>query len=465
MRKTALLAICMCILVGAVQAAVITGVTASGGGDGGALYYPEQITNGSPTASGWGGTSGNFWFNAPIWNTSAWYEFDLGGTYDLDTMDIINGGQPTLEGRSLKTVDIQVSSDGGATYTDVHTAIDLTIMPTGYADGDTMALTDTLAMGGVTADHVRINLYAPTNGGTHSSGNVYYLLNEVRFVDTTLPILSGCCYISDLSVFASQWLDDGLVGEDCVAPPEWDLNDDCSVSFSDFAVIAKSWLWACRETFEELMAKGHPTLIPTHRLSEQWWADRHQEILDRVQQGNVDIIFLGDSITHGWIWCQNIWGQYFGTNAVNMGFGGDGTQHALWRIENGEVDGISPDVAVVNIGHNNTPSGSPQQIGDAIKAICLDLREKLPDTEILLLGIFPAREPDDPIRETITQTNIIASEIAHCEMIHYLDIGDQFLLPDGSVDPALMSDLIHPTGAGYQVWAEAMAPLLAELMD
>ena len=243
------------------------------------------------------------------------------------------------------------------------------------------------------------------------------------------------------------------------------MNDDCSVNFSDFAVVGERWLWGCRETFEELMAKGHGAVVPAHQLSVEWWATRHQEILDRVQQGNVDIIFLGDSITHGWIWAPNLWEESFGTNAVNMGFSGDGTQHVLWRMENGEIDGISPEVAVVLIGVNNTPSSSPEQIADGIKAICLNLRKKLPETEVLLLGIFPAETLDLSIRETIIQTNIIASEIAHCEMIHYLDIGDQFLLPNGDVDPALMSDLIHPTGAGYQVWAEAMAPLLAELMD
>ena len=210
----------------------------------------------------------------------------------------------------------------------------------------------------------------------------------------------------------------------------------------------------------------HSAVTPAHRLD--WWGLRHQQVLDRIKKGNVDLIFIGDSITHSW---ENaggkIWDQYYGKrNAVNMGFGGDTTQHVLWRLQNGEIDGISPRVAVVMIGTNNSngDDNTAEEIADGIKAICRTLRTKLPRTKILLMAIFPRGQEPSPQREKNDKASQIASKIADGRMIHYININNKFLAKDGSVPKEIMPDYLHPNGKGYEIWAEAIEPKLAELM-
>jgi len=214
------------------------------------------------------------------------------------------------------------------------------------------------------------------------------------------------------------------------------------------------------------------TLTTEDWESQDWWTPRHDSILKRVSEGNVDLVFLGDSITHHWTegffvgTGQEIWKQYYGhRNAVNMGFAGDDTRNVLWRLINGEVDGISPKLVVVMIGTNNT--GDPQtieNIGDGVIAIVNTLRQKLPQTKVLLLGIFPRAENPGPLRDKIAKINQHASKVADGEMVHYLDIGAKFLNPDGTMSPDIMPDYVHPSEKGYQIWAEAIEPKVSELM-
>jgi beta-glucosidase len=210
----------------------------------------------------------------------------------------------------------------------------------------------------------------------------------------------------------------------------------------------------------------HSAVTPAHRLD--WWGLRHQQILERIKEGHVDLIFIGDSITHGW---ENkgskIWDQYYGKrNAVNMGFGGDTTQHVLWRLEHGEIDGISPKVAVVMIGTNNSngDDNTAEEIADGIKAICQTLRTKLPRTKILLMAIFPREHEPSPQREKNDKASQIASKIADGKMIHYININDKFLAEDGSLSKKIMPDYLHPNSKGYKIWAEAIEPELAKMM-
>lgn len=208
----------------------------------------------------------------------------------------------------------------------------------------------------------------------------------------------------------------------------------------------------------------HSAVTPAHRLS--WWGLRHRQILDRIKKGNVDLIFIGDSIVHRWEGKgKKIWDQYYGKrNAVNMGFGGDTTQHVLWRLEHGEIDNISPKVAVVMIGTNNSHVNTAEEIADGIKAICKILRKKLPKTKILLMAIFPRGQEPSPQRDTNNKASEIASEIADGKMIHYININHRFLAEDGSLPKEIMPDYLHPNAKGYKIWAEAIEPKLAELM-
>ncbi len=213
-------------------------------------------------------------------------------------------------------------------------------------------------------------------------------------------------------------------------------------------------------------AEKHSAIAPAHRHS--WWTLRHWAVNERVKQGNVDMIFIGDSITHSW---ENngkeVWQKYYGNRkAVNLGFSGDRTQHVLWRLDNGNIDGISPKVAVIMIGTNNSngDDNTAEEIADGIIAICKKLRAKLPRMKILLLAVFPRAEKPCPQREKIAKANKTASKIADGKMIHYLDIGPKFLQPDKSILKEIMPDYLHLTPRGYQIWAEAIEPTIAKLM-
>ena len=213
-------------------------------------------------------------------------------------------------------------------------------------------------------------------------------------------------------------------------------------------------------------AEKHSAIAPAHRHS--WWMLRHWAVNERVRQGDVDMIFIGDSITHSW---ENngkeVWQKYYGhRKVVNLGFSGDRTQHVLWRLDNGNIDGISPKVAVIMIGTNNSnrDDNTAEEIADGIIAICKKLRAKLPKTKILLLAVFPRAEKPCPQREKIAKANKIASKIADGKMIHYLDIGPKFLQPDKSISKEIMPDFLHLTPRGYQIWAEAIEPTIAKLM-
>jgi len=215
-----------------------------------------------------------------------------------------------------------------------------------------------------------------------------------------------------------------------------------------------------------LEGKSHAAVTPAHRFN--WWGGRHEAILERIQKGNVDLIFIGDSITHSWEnGGKELWNKYYAPrNAVNMGFGGDRTEHVLWRLDNGEVDGISPKLAVLMIGTNNSNGNdyTAEEIADGIKAICRRIRQKLPKTKILILTIFPRGAQPSPQREKNATASRLASQIAHGKMIHYLDINDKFLTKDGTLSKDIMPDLLHPNARGYKIWAEAIESVVAKLM-
>ena len=188
----------------------------------------------------------------------------------------------------------------------------------------------------------------------------------------------------------------------------------------------------------------------------------------RVKQGNVDLLVIGDSITQGWEGAgKETWDKYYkDRNAVNLGISGDQTQHVLWRLENGNIDGISPKLAMLMIGTNNSNAKqSSEDVAAGVKAIVELLREKLPQTKILLLGIFPRGADDqDPKRQTNMKANEIISKLADNKMIVYLDISDKFLDSDHKLSKDIMPDLLHPNAKGYEIWAEAVEPEVAKLM-
>src|SRR2546428_11301842 len=144
--------------------------------------------------------------------------------------------------------------------------------------------------------------------------------------------------------------------------------------------------------------KTHSAVTPAPRDAN--WMKRHESFNERVKKGNVDLLLIGDSITQGWEGSgKNVWAKFYSPrNAVNLGIGGDRTQHVLWRLDHGNVDGISPKAAVLMIGTNNSngKDNTAEQIADGIKAIVAMLREKTPKTKVLILAIFPRGEKPNP---------------------------------------------------------------------
>jgi len=191
----------------------------------------------------------------------------------------------------------------------------------------------------------------------------------------------------------------------------------------------------------------------------------HESFLSRAKQGNVDLLFLGDSITQGWHDNQ-VWQRYYGPrHAANFGIGGDRTEHILWRLANGEVEGIKPKVVVLMIGTNNAGSNSADDIASGVTAIVKDLRKRLPETHVLLLGVFPRSEKSDKLRAKLQQVNEQISKLDDGSHVTYLDIGKSFLNPDGTISREIMPDFLHLSAKGYRLWAEAMEPTLWRLLD
>ncbi len=192
----------------------------------------------------------------------------------------------------------------------------------------------------------------------------------------------------------------------------------------------------------------------------------HGQYLERAKEGNIDLLFLGDSITENWRRAPKVWKTNYGPmNVANFGIGGDRTQHVLWRIENGELDGIHPKVVVLMIGTNNSNSDAPGPIAAAIEKIVHEIQDKT-GAKVLLLAIFPRDRPSDVKNQmsTIKQVNDRIARLDDGKTIRFLDIGPKFLGEDGKLNQKLFSDGLHPNVAGYQVWADAMRPTLDAMM-
>jgi lysophospholipase L1-like esterase len=203
----------------------------------------------------------------------------------------------------------------------------------------------------------------------------------------------------------------------------------------------------------------------------KWWMPRHEEKLAlKEKMGQVDLVFLGDSITHAWdSKGKKAWDKYYTKrNALNIGFSGDRTEHVLWRLNHGAVDGINPKLVVMMIGTNNTGhrQDNPEDTALGIETILETLNEKLPETKVLLLAVFPrGSKADDKLRKINDGINDIIQDFADDEQVFYLDINHKFLKKDGTLTKQVMKDLLHPNQDQYAIWAQAIEPKVKELMN
>jgi lysophospholipase L1-like esterase len=229
----------------------------------------------------------------------------------------------------------------------------------------------------------------------------------------------------------------------------------------------------------------HHTVLaaePISRMSLSWWRDRHEAKLEELHTRRVDLLFLGDSITQDyevsgppdWRDFTPVWQHFYGgRNAINLGFNGDATSHLLWRIENGEVAGISPKVAVILIGANNLGRlhWPAEDTVAGIDAIVTELRHRLPQTRILLLGVLPSDRSAWATQTTVAINKALAARYRRGGEVTYLDVSQVFIR-NGRLDTDLFFDPLltppasplHPTAEGQALMAAAIEPTLSALL-
>jgi lysophospholipase L1-like esterase len=204
------------------------------------------------------------------------------------------------------------------------------------------------------------------------------------------------------------------------------------------------------------------------------WQKRHELTSAAVKLAKPQILFIGDSITHFFggeqfdsyaLRGQQTWGEFYAPrNAGNLGFGWDKTENVLWRLQHGAIDGIAPKLVVMMIGTNNSGNSAAPDIALGITAIVLELEKRLPQSKILLLGVFPRGEKPGPQRDKIAEINQGIAKLDGTHHVTYLDIGPKFLTPEGLITKDIMPDFLHPNEKGYRIWAEAIEPTVKKLM-
>lgn len=219
----------------------------------------------------------------------------------------------------------------------------------------------------------------------------------------------------------------------------------------------------------QLAAEGFQTTNAQPR--DDWWIERHEAKLKEVadKADAIDLVFIGDSITHFMDdRAPGLVEETFpGMTHLNLGYSADRTENVLWRLQNGELDGLSPEVVVLMIGTNNTghrQDPAAETIG-GIQLIVDELTQRLPEAKVLLLSIFPRGETaDDPLRQLNDMINASLPRLADQQNIFHLDINDAFLDSEGRLPKEVMPDLLHPNREGYKIWLAAIQPKVQALL-
>ncbi len=217
-------------------------------------------------------------------------------------------------------------------------------------------------------------------------------------------------------------------------------------------------------------------LIPTTTLPgffadyPKGWNAFHETFLKRTREGGIDVLFLGDSLTQGWAGAgRATWDANFAPlKAANFGIGGDKTGNILWRLDHGEVDGLTPKLVVLLIGVNNLWSGknNGQEIAGGTKAIIEKLKQKLPQSKVLVLGVLPmGATAEEAGRLKAQEINVHALSIGDGVMVKYADIGAKFVQKNGKLlEGAYAPDNLHLTTKGYEIFAKELLPLITEML-
>ncbi|MDO4627966.1 MAG: GDSL-type esterase/lipase family protein [Planctomycetia bacterium] len=212
------------------------------------------------------------------------------------------------------------------------------------------------------------------------------------------------------------------------------------------------------------------TLVPANKMHEAWWKARHEANCARIAQGNVDFLLIGDSITHGWDGAgKEIQAFFYGDrNYVNMGFGGDQTQHVLWRLNDAPMDKIQPKAAMLLIGINSLWGdweNCSENVALGIQACVDKLQALYPDIKILVLDIFVVLEPESACRPRAAAASAKMRELLRdYKNVQFMDINDLWLNEKSEIPRELMGDLVHPSREGYILWGNRVEPVIAEML-
>ncbi len=234
-----------------------------------------------------------------------------------------------------------------------------------------------------------------------------------------------------------------------------------------FTVMSAFFLHAQTNTALE----AHPRL----ELDQYDWYARHARIVKKVKTFHPQVVLLGDSITHFWgsetdgAACRGkeSWKKLFGKlRVLNAGFGWDRIQNVRWRIRNGELEGVNPQLIILHIGTNNWSETSnarqntPQETAEAIYDLTGELLQRFPDAKLIVFDIFPRSGPNSAVRKWINTTNHHLSQYTWDKRVCRLSAQTLLTLPDGTLIPGAFTDGVHPSAKGYNLLAEFLMPYL-----
>ncbi len=222
-------------------------------------------------------------------------------------------------------------------------------------------------------------------------------------------------------------------------------------------------------------AKSNSAAIPVPRSDANSML-AHQQLVAKARAGRIDLYFLGDSIARRWGCTDPQWSatlanwkrNFYGWNAADFGWGADRLQNILWRVQNGELDGVNPKVIVILAGTNNVGNhpGGNEKIADILKgfdALIATCREKAPSARIILTAIFP-RNDNPAVLPEIRRINHELAKLADGKTVFYVNVNDKLADATGRLLDGMTVDGLHPTVKGYQVWADGLRPILTQLL-
>lgn len=224
---------------------------------------------------------------------------------------------------------------------------------------------------------------------------------------------------------------------------------------------------------------ARPAIRPDYSAAQRAaWLQRHASFVELARRGGIDALFLGDSLTDYWRSTGEVaWSRCFAPlRAANFGISGDRTQQLLWRLTQGELEGLKPPkVVVLLIGTNNldaglgenslTPRNSVPEIVEGIAEVAGTIQRQVPTCHLLLHGLLPRGLPEAPVRREISMINQqLQSLHAGDSSVTFADLGPRLLSPDGTTGSAFDSDMLHLSAAGYESWAGLLEPMVRRLL-